>query len=360
MWFPELGSSICSARGGPAAGHRPGAGPGREPRIRGHPRVPRPTSTTTTSPAAWPSPGRPARRTYVERRPTRSVRPSPVARRRRDRRRRGMRVRVIATPGHTFTTCRYVLDDATARVAGGVHRRVAAVRGDRAAGPARPGAHPDAGRAPSTGRPSDWPPNCPTTRRSIPPTGSAASARPPRPTRATASTIGQEKQVNPALTLAEEQYVTNCWPAWTPSRRTTRTWARPTRPGRTPSTCRRPPWPTPRNWPRASRRASGSSTCASRRAFAAGHVAGSLSFEHGSNFTNYLGWLIPWGTPLTLLGRLCRAGRRRPAGPGPDRHRPAGRARPPEALGSGRVASRCRRSPSRASPNWPRSATIAP
>jgi rhodanese-related sulfurtransferase len=40
----------------------------------------------------------------------------------------------------------------------------------------------------------------------------------------------------------------------------------------------------------------------SRRAFAAGHVGGSLSFEHGSDFTNYLGWLIPWGTPLTLLG----------------------------------------------------------
>jgi rhodanese-related sulfurtransferase len=40
----------------------------------------------------------------------------------------------------------------------------------------------------------------------------------------------------------------------------------------------------------------------SRRAFAAGHVSGSLSFEHGSDFTNYLGWLIPWGMPLTLLG----------------------------------------------------------
>ena len=40
----------------------------------------------------------------------------------------------------------------------------------------------------------------------------------------------------------------------------------------------------------------------SRRAFAAGHLSGSLSFEHGGDFTNYLGWLIPWGSPLTLLG----------------------------------------------------------
>ena len=31
----------------------------------------------------------------------------------------------------------------------------------------------------------------------------------------------------------------------------------------------------------------------SQREFAAGHVRGSLSFEHGGDCTNYLGWLIP-------------------------------------------------------------------
>jgi glyoxylase-like metal-dependent hydrolase (beta-lactamase superfamily II)/rhodanese-related sulfurtransferase len=40
----------------------------------------------------------------------------------------------------------------------------------------------------------------------------------------------------------------------------------------------------------------------SRTAFAAGHVAGTLSFPLDSSFATYLGWLIPWGTPLTLLG----------------------------------------------------------
>jgi rhodanese-related sulfurtransferase len=40
----------------------------------------------------------------------------------------------------------------------------------------------------------------------------------------------------------------------------------------------------------------------SRTAFAAGHVAGTLSFPLDSSFASYLGWLIPWGTPLTLLG----------------------------------------------------------
>ncbi|HYB49064.1 MAG TPA: rhodanese-like domain-containing protein, partial [Streptosporangiaceae bacterium] len=43
-----------------------------------------------------------------------------------------------------------------------------------------------------------------------------------------------------------------------------------------------------------------------RRAFAAGHVRGSFSFEYGDSFATYLGWLIPWGTPLTLIGETGR------------------------------------------------------
>ena len=40
----------------------------------------------------------------------------------------------------------------------------------------------------------------------------------------------------------------------------------------------------------------------SRTAFAAGHVAGTLNFGADGSFATYLGWLIPWGTPLSLLG----------------------------------------------------------
>ena len=40
----------------------------------------------------------------------------------------------------------------------------------------------------------------------------------------------------------------------------------------------------------------------SRTAFAAGHLAGTLSFELSDNFVTYLGWLWPWGSPLTLIG----------------------------------------------------------
>ena len=39
-----------------------------------------------------------------------------------------------------------------------------------------------------------------------------------------------------------------------------------------------------------------------RTAFAAGHVTGTLNFGVDGQFATYVGWLIPWGAPLTLLG----------------------------------------------------------
>lgn len=39
----------------------------------------------------------------------------------------------------------------------------------------------------------------------------------------------------------------------------------------------------------------------SRRAFAGLHVAGTVSVELGEPFATYLGWVLPWGTPLTLV-----------------------------------------------------------
>jgi glyoxylase-like metal-dependent hydrolase (beta-lactamase superfamily II)/rhodanese-related sulfurtransferase len=40
-----------------------------------------------------------------------------------------------------------------------------------------------------------------------------------------------------------------------------------------------------------------------RTAFAAGHAPGSLNFGLDGGFATYLGWLITWGTPVTLLGK---------------------------------------------------------
>jgi len=39
-----------------------------------------------------------------------------------------------------------------------------------------------------------------------------------------------------------------------------------------------------------------------RTAFAAGHAPGTFNFGIDGEFATYLGWLIDWGTPITLLG----------------------------------------------------------
>ncbi|MGH3158146.1 MAG: rhodanese-like domain-containing protein, partial [Streptosporangiaceae bacterium] len=39
-----------------------------------------------------------------------------------------------------------------------------------------------------------------------------------------------------------------------------------------------------------------------RRAFAAGHITGTISVELGDPFATYLGWTMPWGQALTLIG----------------------------------------------------------
>jgi hydroxyacylglutathione hydrolase len=38
-----------------------------------------------------------------------------------------------------------------------------------------------------------------------------------------------------------------------------------------------------------------------RRAFADGHLPGSINVEWGDSFASYLGWTIPWGAPITLV-----------------------------------------------------------
>ena len=40
----------------------------------------------------------------------------------------------------------------------------------------------------------------------------------------------------------------------------------------------------------------------SSTAFARGHLPGSFSFDASGNVVTYLGWTLPWGTPLTLIG----------------------------------------------------------
>ncbi|MBD8871086.1 MBL fold metallo-hydrolase [Nocardioides donggukensis] len=118
----------------------------------------------------------------------------------------------------------------------------------------------------------------------------------------TESTIGRERRENPALTQEREQWVEEmlaglgAWPAYyvhmSPGNE-----AGPDEPDLSP--------PDRADADELRRRITDGEWVVdlrNRTAFAAGHAAGSLNFGIDGAFATYLGWLIPWGTPLTLLG----------------------------------------------------------
>jgi len=217
-----------------------------------------------------------------------------------------MRVRVIATPGHTFTHLSYALEDTAAGRVAAVFTGGSLLHGSTGRpdllGPAHKATlaaaqHASARRLASAL--ADETPVCPTHGF-----GSFCTATQSGGTQSggSASTIGQEKLVNPVLTQDEDQYVAellaglDAYPAYYSHMGP----ANAAGPG--PADLSPPARADAAQL--AARIAAGEwvADLRSRREFAAGHVRGSLSFEHGGDFTNYLGWLIPWGTPLTLLG----------------------------------------------------------
>ena len=210
-----------------------------------------------------------------------------------------MRVRVLATPGHTFTHLAYVLQapgrppavftggsllyGSTGRPdllgADHTHELVAAQYGS---------AHRLARELPDDAE--------------IYPTHGFGSFCSATQSQAEASTLGQEKRGNPVLTLDERAYVESllagldAYPAYYAHMG--------------PANAAGPYAPDLS----APRRADGAELrrriqagewvvdLRSRTAFAAGHMAGTLNFGLDGSLATYLGWLIPWGTPLTLLG----------------------------------------------------------
>jgi len=216
-----------------------------------------------------------------------------------------MRVRVIATPGHTFTHLAYALEDALTGAVAAVFTGGSLLHG-------------------STGRPDlfgaehtlalaaaqyasarrlaavlpDRTPVCPTHGF-----GSFCAAT---TAGAAGSTIGEEKRSNPALTLGEGSYVTalvaglEAYPAYYAHMAAANA-SGPDAPDHVPParvTAGELGWRiSAGDWVADLR---------GRRAFAGGHIPGSLSFEYGDSFATYLGWLIPWGTPLVLVGETGR------------------------------------------------------
>ena len=122
---------------------------------------------------------------------------------------------------------------------------------------------------------------------------------------ATASTIGAEKATNPVLTQDEQRYVTellaglDAFPAYYAQMGPANT--------RGPSApdLSAPQEADARELRRRLEDGEWLIDLRTRTAFAAGHAPGTLNFGLDGSFATYLGWLIPWGTPVTLLGETA-------------------------------------------------------
>jgi glyoxylase-like metal-dependent hydrolase (beta-lactamase superfamily II)/rhodanese-related sulfurtransferase len=210
-----------------------------------------------------------------------------------------MHVRVLATPGHTFTHLSYALDNDGQQVAvfsggsllyGSVGRpdllgpdhTHTLVRHQYASAHRLAAELPDhAGLYPTHGF------------------GSFCSAT---QSDANTATIGSEKLINPALTHDEQTFVDellaglDAWPAYYAHMAAANT-AGPAVPDLS--------LPERADAEQLRKRIAAGEWVVDLRnrvAFTAGHLAGTLNFGLDGSFATYLGWLIGWGTPLTLLG----------------------------------------------------------
>ncbi len=122
---------------------------------------------------------------------------------------------------------------------------------------------------------------------------------------ATASTIGQEKNNNPVLALDEAAWVEDllaaldAWPAYYAHMGPGNA-AGPSAPDLS-----LPALADPGELRRRIEAGEWVVDLRNRAAFAAGHVRGTLNFGLDGQFATYLGWLITWGTPVTVLGQTA-------------------------------------------------------
>ena len=210
-----------------------------------------------------------------------------------------MRVRVLATPGHTFSHLSYVLQAAG-------HTHAVFTGGSLLYGSTgRPDllgtTHADQlahAQFASARRLADELP----ADADVYPTHGFGSFCSATQAAGTFSTIGTERLVNPVLILDEDSYVAetlaglDAYPAYYAHMGPANA-AGPAGPDLSP--------PARADAAELRRRIEAGEWVVdlrARRAFASGHLAGTLSFDLDGSFATYLGWLIPWGTPLTLLG----------------------------------------------------------
>jgi len=207
-----------------------------------------------------------------------------------------MRVTALATPGHTFTHLSYALDGEKQAVFSGGSLLFGSTGRPDLLGPA----HTDAlvrHQHASAQRLGELP-----DQTEVMPTHGFGSFCAATETTGDYSTIGHEKQVNPAFTKDEEAFVAeilaglDAYPAYYVHMAP----ANSAGPGEPDLEA-----PSQADKDELRRRLEAGEWLVdlrSRTLFAKGHVPGTFNFGIDGQFITYLGWLIPWGTPVTLLG----------------------------------------------------------
>jgi hydroxyacylglutathione hydrolase len=212
----------------------------------------------------------------------------------------GLRLRVLATPGHTFTHLSYILVDAgtaTGVFTGGSLLYGTTGRPDLL-GPAHTSTLARAQFTSARRLAAELPDSA-----QVYPTHGFGSFCSAGQASQDASTIGQEKRANPALTLAEQDYLASLlagldtWPTYY-AHMGPANLAGPA--GADLSPVRQA---DPAELRRRVEAGEWVVDLRDRVAFAAGFLPGSVSFCLDDSFASYLGWTIPWGAPVTLLGR---------------------------------------------------------
>jgi glyoxylase-like metal-dependent hydrolase (beta-lactamase superfamily II)/rhodanese-related sulfurtransferase len=123
------------------------------------------------------------------------------------------------------------------------------------------------------------------------------------PTSGDASTIGRERRLNSALTSADEDtFVKELLAGLTAYPRYYAHMGPANRGGPAAPDLSPPQVASPADIRRHIDRGEWVVDLRGRRDFAREHVSGTVSVELGDPFATYLGWVIPWGTPLTLIG----------------------------------------------------------
>jgi hydroxyacylglutathione hydrolase len=233
----------------------------------------------------------------------------------------GLTVHVLATPGHTFNHLSYVLEsdgEVAAAFTGGSLLYGSTGRTDLL-GPEHAQALTHSQWASAHRLARELPDRTP-----IFPTHGFGSFCSATQADVRESTIGREKRDNPALTLDEQAYVEtllaglDAWPTYYVHMGPTNLRGAEA-PDLTP--------PKRADAAEIRRRIEAGEWVVDlrdRTAFAAGFVPGTFCMSLNGSFATYLGWVIPWGTPLTLLGatpeqvaeaqlELVRIGIERPA-----------------------------------------------